>query len=117
MNTEGWHGNSTIFRGYFPGKLDNDGKVVPAEKVKGKPGKSWDEVCNLSQLELNELGDKFSTATLSGKLANIGDDIADDFLQGKTVALFKKAVTGNGIKGEYKGQDAFFFFRSRSSNA
>lgn len=40
-----WHGNSTIFRGYFPGKLDNDGKVVPAEKVKGKPGQSWDEVC------------------------------------------------------------------------
>lgn len=64
---------------------------------------------NISQLELGELGDKFSTAALSGKLANIGDDISDDFLQGKTIALFKKAVTGNGIKGEYKGQDPFFF--------
>lgn len=84
--------------------VGSNGKSTFLEMLKYLLGES-----NLSQLELNELGDKFSTATLSGKLANIGDDIADDFLQGKTVALFKKAVTGNGIKGEYKGQDAFFF--------
>ena len=44
-----------------------------------------------------------------GKLANIGDDIGDDFLQGSQVATFKKVVTGNRIKAERKGQDPFEF--------
>jgi putative DNA primase/helicase len=44
-----------------------------------------------------------------GKLANIGDDIGDDFLQGSQVSIFKKIVTGNRIKAERKGQDPFEF--------
>lgn len=44
-----------------------------------------------------------------GKLANIGDDIGDDFLQGSQVATFKKVVSGNRIKAERKGQDPFEF--------
>ena len=44
-----------------------------------------------------------------GKLANIGDDIGDDFLQGSQVAIFKKIVTGNRIKAERKGMDPFEF--------
>ena len=44
-----------------------------------------------------------------GKLANISDDISDDFLQGNQVAIFKKVVTGNRIKAERKGQDPFEF--------
>lgn len=44
-----------------------------------------------------------------GKLANIGDDIGDDFLQGSQVSVFKKIVTGNRIKAERKGQDPFEF--------
>lgn len=44
-----------------------------------------------------------------GKLANIGDDISDEFLQGKVIAQFKKIVSGNDIKAENKGQDAYFF--------
>ena len=64
---------------------------------------------NTSALELKELGDRFSTSMMFGKLANIGDDIADDFLQGSQVATFKKVVTGNRIKAERKGQDPFEF--------
>lgn len=64
---------------------------------------------NISALDLKELGDRFSTSMMFGKLANIGDDIGDDFLQGSQVATFKKIVTGNRIKAERKGQDPFDF--------
>lgn len=64
---------------------------------------------NISALDLKELGDRFSTSMMFGKLANIGDDIGDDFLQGSQVSMFKKVVTGNRIKAERKGQDPFEF--------
>lgn len=64
---------------------------------------------NISALDLKELGDRFSTSMMFGRLANIGDDIGDDFLQGSQVAVFKKIVTGNRIKAERKGQDPFEF--------
>lgn len=62
---------------------------------------------NTSSLDLNELGERFSSASLFGKLANIGDDIADDFIANP--AIFKKIVSGDWIKGENKGQKEFFF--------
>ena len=64
---------------------------------------------NVSNLDIAELDDRFSTVMLAGKLANIGDDISNEFLQGKTIALFKKIVSANTIKAENKGQDVFFF--------
>lgn len=65
---------------------------------------------NIASLDLSEIGgERFSTAMLFGKLANIGDDISDNFLQGKEVAIFKKIVTGNRIKAEDKGADPFEF--------
>lgn len=64
---------------------------------------------NTSALDLKELGDRFSTSMIFGKLANLGDDIGDDFLQGSQVAVFKKIVTGDRIKAERKGQDPFEF--------
>ena len=64
---------------------------------------------NYSALDLSELDERFSVATMAGKLANIGDDISDEFLQGRSTAIFKKIVSGNQVKAEYKGQDAFFY--------
>ena len=64
---------------------------------------------NISALDLRELGDRFSTAMLFGKLANIGDDIGDEFMQGSAVSIFKKIVTGNRVKAEQKGKDPFEF--------
>ena len=64
---------------------------------------------NISALDLRELGDRFSTAMLFGKLANIGDDIGDEFMQGSAVSVFKKIVTGNRVKAEQKGKDPFEF--------
>ena len=64
---------------------------------------------NISTLDIKELGDRFSTSMMFGKLANIADDIGDDFLQGTQVSVFKKVVTGNRINAERKGQDPFEF--------
>lgn len=64
---------------------------------------------NISALDIAEMSDRFNTVTMFGKLANIGDDIGDEFLMGAQIALFKKIVTGNRIKAEHKGQDVFEF--------
>ena len=64
---------------------------------------------NVSNLSIDELDERFAPSTMFGKLANIGDDISDEFLRGKAIAHFKKIVSGNMIKGENKGQDLFFF--------
>lgn len=82
----------------------SNGKSVFLDVMKKLVGYS-----NLASLDIGEIGDRFNTVMIFGKLANIGDDISDDFLHGKQTALFKKLVTGNRIKGEYKGQDAFDF--------
>lgn len=60
---------------------------------------------NLSFLGLDDLGDRFRTAEIVGKLGNIGDDIDDDFIT-KT-GIFKKVVSGSEILVERKGQDPF----------
>ena len=64
---------------------------------------------NVSTLGLDELDERFSVATMFGKLANIGDDISDEFLHGRSIAHFKKIVSGNMVKAENKGQDPFFY--------
>lgn len=62
---------------------------------------------NISSLDLKELGERFKPAQLSGKLANIGDDISDDFI--KDASMFKKLVTGGRINAENKGSQLFEF--------
>lgn len=64
---------------------------------------------NVSALDLNDFDERFSMALMAGKLANIGDDISDEFMQGRSISAFKKVVSGNQIKAEFKGKDAFFF--------
>lgn len=62
---------------------------------------------NTCSLDLKELGDRFKTAELFGKLANIGDDIGDDFIPNP--AAFKKLVSGESMNVERKGQNPFDF--------
>lgn len=62
---------------------------------------------NVASLDLKELGERFKTASLSGKLCNIGDDIADEFIPNP--AIFKKLVSGNPVNVEMKYGDAFDF--------
>lgn len=62
---------------------------------------------NTSALDLSELGERFKTAELFGKLANVGDDIGDEFIANP--AIFKKLVSGDRVNAERKGQDPFDF--------
>lgn len=62
---------------------------------------------NTAALDLKELGDRFKTAELFGKLANIGDDIGDEFIANP--AVFKKLTSGDRLNAERKGQDPFDF--------
>lgn len=62
---------------------------------------------NTSALDLKELGDRFRTAALFGKLINAGDDIGDEFIP--DASIFKKVVSGDRIIAENKGQQPFEF--------
>ena len=62
---------------------------------------------NTANLDLAQLNEKFSVAELFGKLANIGDDISDEYIS--NTGNFKKLASGNAVKGEYKGEQPFFF--------
>lgn len=60
---------------------------------------------NISNLDLKEIGDRFRTAEIFGKLANIGDDIDDEYIT--NTAVFKKVVSGSSITVERKGEQPF----------
>lgn len=62
---------------------------------------------NYSSLDLKEIGDRFKTAAMFGKLANIGDDISSEYIS--DTGTFKKLATGNAVNVELKGQDTFEF--------
>lgn len=62
---------------------------------------------NVSSIALEELGQRFKTAELYGKLANIGDDISSKYMEDN--AIFKKLVTGETVNVERKGKDPFDF--------
>ncbi|MBA9088778.1 putative DNA primase/helicase [Fontibacillus solani] len=62
---------------------------------------------NYSSLAMNELGQRFKTAEVFGKLANLGDDISSQYIDDN--AVFKKLVTGETVNAERKGRDPFDF--------
>jgi putative DNA primase/helicase len=80
----------------------SNGKSTYLNMLKHMLGKQ-----NISSLDLKKLGDRFSTVMMFGKLANIGDDISDEFITDASV--FKKIVTGETIDAEQKGQPKFEF--------
>lgn len=82
----------------------NNGKSTYLEMIGALLGEQ-----NISALDLAQFNEKFSIAEIFGKLANIGDDISDEYIS--NTGNFKKLVTGNLVKGEYKG-DLIFFFKS-----
>ena len=62
---------------------------------------------NTSALDLNELGDRFKVAEMFRMLANVGDDIGDEFIPNP--AVFKKLVSGDRLSAERKGKDPFSY--------
>lgn len=64
---------------------------------------------NVTSLDLATLGMNFQQSHLVGKLANLGDDISNEFQGGNTLAIFKKIVTGDRIFSDVKGQSGLEF--------
>src|SRR5450756_468891 len=79
-----------------------NGKSTYLDMVKYLLGRA-----NYSALSLKSLDDRFKTAELFGKLANIRDDIGKAFIDDNST--FKNLATGNTINVERKNEDPFDF--------
>jgi putative DNA primase/helicase len=64
---------------------------------------------NISSLDMAMLGKQFHTGQLAGKLANLGDDISNEFQRGDLLSVFKKVVDGNRVFTDVKGVEGFEF--------
>ena len=82
--------------------MGSNGKSTLLEVIKSLLGCD-----NVSSIGLDELNERFKTAELFGKLANIGDDISNNYIQDNST--FKKLVTGETVNVERKGRDPFDF--------
>lgn len=87
---------------FLYGPSSNNGKSVFLNLIKAILGEK-----NFSTLAYEDLGDRFKTAEIAGKLSNIGDDCSKNF--NSSSAIFKKLSTGETITVERKGQDPFGF--------
>ena len=55
---------------------------------------------NISALDLSDLSHEYKAAALFGKLANLGDDIEDEFIP--SAGIFKKVVSGDRMTANVK---------------
>lgn len=82
----------------------SNGKSTFLKMIEGVLGSD-----NRSSLDLIQVTEKFSTAMLFGKLANICADMGDSFIGKDESATLRKIVTGDTLKGEEKGFKPFSF--------
>lgn len=80
----------------------NNGKSTLLKMIEALIGEE-----NISSVSLEELNQRFKTYQLEGKLANIGDDISNKYIEDNST--FKKLVTGEKVNVERKGKDPFDF--------
>jgi len=64
-------------------------------------------VQNVSSLGLQDYQVQFSRVRLFGMLANIGDDISDEYI--KETDMIKKLISGEPVQAAEKGREVFFF--------
>lgn len=87
---------------FLYGPKANNGKSTFLELLSNVLGEE-----NYTALGLENLKDRFKTAELAGKLANIGDDIDSSFIP--DISMFKKLSDGDATVAERKGKDPFTF--------
>ena len=80
----------------------NNGKSTLLNMITQLLGKE-----NASHLSLQDLAERFRLMEIYGKAANIGDDIPGTYIPDSS--WFKKAVTGEYLTAEKKGQDPISF--------
>lgn len=78
----------------------NNGKGTFSQMLINLIGKD-----NVSNLRLEQVGERFSPSTMIGKVANIGDDIKGDYLPESQNIL--SITTGDTIMVEEKGKQAY----------
>lgn len=64
---------------------------------------------NVSALHPRDIGKRFQAGQLVGKLANLGDDISNEYVDGDACASIKAIAAGNEIYTDVKGGDGFTF--------
>lgn len=62
---------------------------------------------NIKTLQPSDIGKRFMTGNLMGKLANLSDDIAGGFIDQDGCAALKKIVTGDSMFTDVKGGDGY----------
>ena len=62
---------------------------------------------NISSIDLSDLSHEFKAAGLIGKLANLGDDIEDEYIP--SAGIFKKIVSGDRMNTNKKYEDPIEF--------
>ena len=64
---------------------------------------------NVSSLDVAVIGERFQAGRIAGKLANLGDDISNEYISGSKLSVFKKATSGETLYTDVKGSDGFEF--------
>lgn len=64
---------------------------------------------NISALQPRELSARFMASHMVGKLANLGDDIANGYLDGGECAAIKRVATGDTMFTDVKGGSGYKF--------
>ena len=86
------------------GQSASNGKSTYIDMIRAILGED-----NYSSLSLRALGERFNQQYLSGKLANLGDDISSEFTDGSSLEVFKKAVAGSRISTDVKNSRGYEF--------
>lgn len=82
----------------------SNGKSTYIDMVRKVIGKH-----NVSALHPRDIGKRFQAGQLVGKLANLGDDISNEYVDGDSCASIKAIAAGNEIYTDVKGGDGFTF--------
>lgn len=82
----------------------SNGKSTYIDMVRKVIGKH-----NVSALHPRDIGKRFQAGQLVGKLANLGDDISNEYVDGDACASIKAIAAGNEIYTDVKGGDGFTF--------
>lgn len=85
---------------FLLGEKSSNGKSTLLEFLKVLLGAD-----NYSTVSFEGLNERFQTAEIAGKIANIGDDISGKYNEAS--AVFKKLTTGEALMAERKGKDPF----------
>ena len=64
---------------------------------------------NVSSLDVAVIGERFQAGRIAGKLANLGDDISNEYISGSKLSVFKKATSGDTLYTDVKGGEGFEF--------